>query len=85
MTTCDDVRRFFQRCRSVVREVSPQRLVLDLEAVERADTKLVAALVALHRLAAETSVCIDVLASSPVRDVLKLCRLEQLLVHAPVA
>jgi anti-anti-sigma regulatory factor len=78
MTSCENVRQFFQRCGEVVREDAPRHLIVDLEAVDRVDTKLVASLVALHRLASVASVQLDVRVSSAVRDVLKVCRLERL-------
>lgn len=69
-------------CRTLRKVARPRWLRLDLQCVECADTKLVAYLVELHRLARQRNVVLDVRPSSCVRHLLEVCRLEHLLARA---
>ncbi len=53
----------------------PDRLVLDLTAVEAADTKLVACLVQVHHLARRASAGVELWPSERVRNWITLCHL----------
>lgn len=76
---------FFRALQSQL-DSEPGRLVLDLTAVEAADTKLVACLVAARRHALRTDVRLELRLSPPVMNWLKICRLhntfDQLLVRS---
>ena len=72
------VRRFWRRCR-IALESKPKNLVIDLNDVVRADTKLIACLAGLYQLGRDEQVHIEVQASSAVRTVARICHLEALL------
>ena len=77
MTSSDRVRDLFNRCQRLLRK-GARRVVIDLHEVKAADTKLVACLVALHRLANATSARLELCLSSAVIEVARICRLEWL-------
>ena len=56
----------------------PPLLVLDLTGVTAVDTKIVAALIAMLRLARRSAVPVQVMRSENVDHVLRLCRLDGL-------
>jgi hypothetical protein len=76
--TCDDrVHDLFTRCRRAFR-AGMRHVVIDLHAVTIADTKLVACLVAIHRMARGASVRLEASLSSAVLEITRICRLERL-------
>ena len=77
MTSSDMVRDLFNRCRRLLRH-GAQRVIIDLQCVQAADTKLLACLIALHRLARSASARLELCMSSAVLDVARICRLEWL-------
>jgi len=77
MTCWERVVDLFNRCRSVFRG-GIRYLVIDLHAVTSADTKLIACLVAIHRMARAASVRLEVTLSQAVLEMTRLCRLERL-------
>lgn len=78
LTAAEDVRAFLARCHRAIRAGGP-RITLDLSAVELADTKIVAALIAAYQHALRSSVVIRVVPSEAVGRVMRLCRLENIL------
>ena len=76
MTGEDESGSLFRSARDAMCERPAPTVLLDLRSVRRADTKLVAFLVELHRLGRKHGATIELLPSAPVFDVLKICRLE---------
>ena len=76
MTGEDESVSFFRSARDAMCERLTPTVLLDLRSVQRADMKLVAFLVELHRLGRKRGATIELLPSPPVFDLLKLCRLE---------
>jgi hypothetical protein len=77
MTSADRVHDLFMRFRGLVRR-GARHVIIDLREVDAADTKLVACLVALQRMAIAASVRLELCLSRRVRDVAGICRLEWL-------
>lgn len=77
MTSCEQIRQLFVRCRRIIGEGNA--IVLDLNNVDQADTKLMACLVAVYQLARASSVRMELCPSMAVRDVVEVCRLGWLL------
>jgi len=77
MTSCERVRDLFNRCRRMLRN-GARHVVIDLHGVTVADTKIVACLVALHRLARSVSARLEVSLSQAIIEVARICRLERL-------
>jgi anti-anti-sigma regulatory factor len=77
MTSSDRVRDLFNGCRRLLRR-GVTHVVIDLQAVTAADTKLLACLVALLRLARSASAHLEICLSSAVLDVARVCRMEWL-------
>ena len=76
LTGEDESGSLFRSARDAMCERPAPTVLLDLRSVRRADTKLVAFLVELHRLGRKHGATIELLPSAPVFDVLKICRLE---------
>lgn len=74
MTSCEQVGQFFEKVRKLI-DPKTQCIVIDLQQVDRADTKLLACLVALYQLAARSSVRLEVFESVAVHRVVDFCRL----------
>ncbi len=77
MTSSDLVRDLFNRCRRLLRQ-GTRHVVIDLQEVRIADTKLVACLVVLHRMARSASARLEICLSSAVLEVARICRVEWL-------
>lgn len=77
MTSSERVRELFNRCRRMLRQ-GAARIVIDLQAVTRADTKIIACLVVLHRIARGASVRLEICLSQTVMEMARICRLEAL-------
>jgi hypothetical protein len=77
MTSSELVHDLFNRCRRLLRH-GARRVIIDLESVQAVDTKLVACLVVLHRLARAGSARLELRMSAAVRDVARICRIEWL-------
>jgi ABC-type transporter Mla MlaB component len=78
MTSCEQVRVLFQRCRRVIGEAGRRPVLLDLLGVAKADTKLIACLVAVYQMSRDSSVRLEMRASRVVLDLVDLCRLQRL-------
>ena len=78
MTDSSSMARFLARCRRSLR-VQPPVLVIDLQQVEFADTKLVACLVFLFREAQRLAVRIEFRMSVAAETVIRLCRLDDMI------
>ena len=83
MTSCEQVGLLFQRCRRTIVAggvaAGRRSITLDLREVAKADTKLVACLVAVYQLSTESSVRLEMRASRVVLDLFELCRLQRLI------
>jgi len=77
LTSCDDVGQFFQRCHGIIAAAGRRSITLDLLEVVKADTKLVACLVAVYQLAKDSSVRLEMRVSRTVRELFELCRLQR--------
>jgi hypothetical protein len=77
MTSSERVHELFNRCRGLLRQ-NAQRVVIDLQHVTLADTKLVACLVVLRRMAASAPGRLEICCSSAVIEIARVCRLEWL-------
>ena len=76
--TCGDrVLELFDLCRGVFRE-GGRHVVIDLHSVTRADTKIVACLVALYQIARTASARLEVSLSQAVLEIANVCRLNAL-------
>lgn len=76
--TCGDhVLRLFEQCRRHFRE-GGRHVVIDLHSVTRADTKIVACLVALYQIARAASGKLEVCLSQAVVEIASICRLDAL-------
>lgn len=69
---------FHRRCEALIAARPPQAS-LDLTKVERADTKLVAVLLLVVRLARSAHVVLDIRVSSRLRQWIAVCKADQLL------
>jgi len=78
MTSGERVGELFNCALDVLRERPPQVLI-DLHGVTAADTKLLACIIALYRLALEMSVQLEVCVSNAVMEITRICRLEPVL------
>lgn len=72
------VNRFHRRCEKLI-TAEPPRAVLDLRNVTQADTKLVAVLVLMLRLARSINVALGIHVSPQIRQWITVCRVDQLL------
>lgn len=79
LTDSEAIRRLHGRARAMLARPNVKRLSIDLRTVASADSKLVACLVALHRLARSRNAAMDVRIAPALRDVFVLFRLERLL------
>ena len=84
MTSCDQVRELFNRCRRMLRQ-GVRHVVIDLHGVEAADTKLVACLVVVYQMARSASARLEICLSNAVLEVARICRLEWLARELSVA
>ena len=76
--TCGDhVLKLFEQCRRHFRE-GGRHVVIDLHSVTRADTKIVACLVALYQIARAASGKLEVCLSQAVVEIASICRLDAL-------
>jgi ABC-type transporter Mla MlaB component len=78
LTDSEAVRRLHMRGRAMLARPNVRRLRIDLRHVAAADSKVVACLVALHRLARSRNAAMDVSIAPALRDVFVLFRLERL-------
>lgn len=78
MTSCDRVRQLFMRCRHAAGNGS-RSMLIDLRKVQAADTKLMACLVVVYRLAKSNSIRLEFSPSSAVRNLAEVCRLDWLI------
>lgn len=78
MTCCEAVLRLFKRCRRIIRQ-KPECLLVDLRRVKKADTKLIACLVALYQAAEAKSVRLELQPCSVIEDLFIVCRLQGLI------
>jgi hypothetical protein len=72
---------FHHDCKQVI-DAGPRRAVINLERTDAANTKLVAALVALLRRAQAIGTPVEFRVSRTVRNWIRICRVEGLLQHA---
>ena len=83
MTSCEQVGQLFQRCRRTIIAAGiaagRRSVTLDLLEVAKADTKLVACLVAVYQLSKDSSVRLEMRASRTVLELVELCRLQRLI------
>ena len=79
MTHPEHVKRLAAECRRLIRQRDTASLVIDLGDVETADTKLVACLVGVYRLACARAVQVEMILPRVVEDVVAVCRLERLI------
>lgn len=94
MTSCEQVRQMFIRCRRLIRQDDRagaaggagggagggrRGMVIDLRSVTQADTKLMACLVGVYQLARTSSVPVELRASRAVAEMMDFCRLSWLL------
>ncbi|MDY7110317.1 MAG: hypothetical protein SYC29_16935 [Planctomycetota bacterium] len=79
MTRVEHVKELAGACRHLIRREDTATLVIDLADVEQADTKLVACLVGVYRLACSRAVRVEMIVPRPVRDLVVVCRLEPLI------
>jgi ABC-type transporter Mla MlaB component len=79
MTYSEPVKRLSLECRREIRRDDTATLIVDLAEVEKADTKLVACLVGVYRLACARAVQVEMLLPHAVEEVVTLCRLERLI------
>ena len=79
MTHPEHVKRLAVECRRLIRQRDTATLMIDLGDVETADTKLVACLVGVYRLACARAVHVEMILPRVVEDVVSVCRLEQLI------
>jgi anti-anti-sigma regulatory factor len=77
MTSSDQVRDLFNRCRKMLRQ-GVRHMVIDLHGVEAADTKLVACLVVVYQMARSASARLEICLSNAVLEVARMCRLDWL-------
>ena len=84
--TCGDrVLELFDLCRGAFRD-GGRHVVIDLHSVTRADTKIVACLIALYQIAKAASAKLEVCLSQAVVEIAQVCRLDTLvreLSHKP--
>lgn len=74
MGDCEQVRLLLTRVRRALRR-RPGTLVIDLQDVVKADTKLIAGMVASLQLAHEAGVAMELWLSAAILDLLDVCRL----------
>ena len=80
LTGGEEATRVFTRCRRLLgRRAGTDRLVLDLQRVGSADTKLAAFLVDLYQRSQETGVDLEIMPSPAVERIMSVCRLRDLL------
>jgi hypothetical protein len=79
MTHPEHLKRLTAECRRLIRLRDTATLVIDLGDVETADTKLVACLVGVYRLACAHAVRVEMILPRVVEDVVAVCRLERLI------
>jgi len=79
VTSCEQVGQLFQRCRRTIIAAGRRSVTLDLLEVAKADTKLVACLVAVYQLSKDSSVRLEMRASRTVLELVELCRLQRLI------
>jgi len=79
MTQPEHVKRLAAECRRLIRLHEATSLVIDLADVETADTKLVACLVGVYRLACAHAVQVEMILPRAVEEVVSVCRLERLI------
>jgi anti-anti-sigma regulatory factor len=76
--TCDDrVHDLFNRSRRALRK-GARHVIIDLDSVIVADTKIVACLVALYQIARSAAARLEVRLSTAVKEIARVCRLEKL-------
>ncbi len=80
MTSCDRVRQLFMRYHHAAGSGN-RSMRIDLRKVQAADTKLMACLVAVYRLAKSDSIQLELSPSSTVRNLAEVCRLDWLIEH----
>jgi ABC-type transporter Mla MlaB component len=78
MTSCDQLRQLYGCCGQMLRQ-GAKRLILDLKSVAQADTKLMACLVAIYRLARGCAARVEFCPSPAVLQVVQVCKLEWLM------
>jgi ABC-type transporter Mla MlaB component len=78
VTSCEDIRALSLRCAKAIGEGN-RWLIIDLESVHKADTKLMACLVSVCQLALSSSARIELRPSPCVMELAKFCRLEWLI------
>lgn len=78
LTCGDHVLELFNLCRRAFRE-GGRHVVIDLHSVTRADTKIIACLIALYQLARSASVRLEVCLSQAVVEIAGVCRLDSFL------
>jgi ABC-type transporter Mla MlaB component len=83
MTGCDSIRGFFVRCARSIDD-GCEALVIDLNQVDRADTKLMACLVAVFQHARASSVKVELWSSQAVLDMIEFCKLRWLLEYSGI-
>jgi ABC-type transporter Mla MlaB component len=79
MTHSEHVKELAGECRRLIRRPDTATLVIDLADVEQADTKLVACLVGVYRLASARAVSMEMILPRVVQDLVAVCRLEPLI------
>ena len=80
LTGGEEATRVFNRCRRLLGgRAGTDRLVLDLQRVASADTKLAAFLVDLYQRSQETGVVLEIVPSPAVERIMSVCRLRDLL------
>ena len=79
MTHSEPVKLLSLECRREIRRDDTATLIVDLGEVEKADTKLVACLVGVYRLACARAVQVEMFLPHAVEEVVTLCRLERLI------
>lgn len=77
MTSDDRVHDLFDRSRLALRK-GARHVIIDLDSVVLADTKLVACLVALYQIARSGAARLEVRLSCAVMEIARICRLETL-------
>jgi ABC-type transporter Mla MlaB component len=83
MTDCDSIRGFFVRCARSIDD-GCDSLVIDLNQVQRADTKLMACLIAVFQHARAASVKVELWSSDAVLDMIEFCKLRWLLEYSGI-
>lgn len=76
MTSDDQIGQLFSRGRQLIRSRCADRVVIDLQKVSRADTKLIACLVVLYQVARSASIRLELCVSQAVLDIATICRLD---------